>query len=301
MLRQWLDSDYHPNPEALKQASDKVDWERCVPFVMLHLGLLALFWVKWSWIAVAAALFFYVVRMFSITAFYHRYFSHRSFKTSRFMQFVFAVWANTAMQRGALWWASTHRHHHRHSDHHEDVHSPKISGFWWSHIGWITSKKNFPTNYQEVKDFAKYPELVFLNRFDQLVPIMYAGLMYGLGWWLETTYPNLGVEAAQFFVWTVFVSTVVLLHSTLLINSLAHISGRQRYETQDDSRNNLWLALLTLGEGWHNNHHRYPHSAKQGFFWHEIDMTYYGLKVMSWLGLIKDLRPVPKKILTEPS
>ncbi len=298
MLMQWVDSDYHPDIQDPKTIKDKIDWERCVPFVLLHLGLLALIWVQWSWIAVTAAVFFYIVRMFAITAFYHRYFAHRSFKTSRVMQFLFAVWGNTSMQRGVLWWAATHRHHHTHSDTHEDVHSPTLKGFWWSHIGWITSKKNFPTDYKAVKDFAKYPELVFLNRYDQLVPVLYAVAMYGLGAWLEAAYTSSGVTAWQFFVWTVIVSTVVLLHSTLLINSMAHVCGKQRYDTEDDSRNNLWLAILTLGEGWHNNHHRYPHSTRQGFFWYEIDATYYGLKFMSWLGLIKNLRPVPKKLLT---
>jgi len=215
------------------------------------------------------------------------------------MQFIIAVWGNTSMQRGALWWAANHRHHHKHSDTEEDIHSPGIKGFWWSHIGWITCKRNFPTDYSQIKDLAKYPELVFLNRFDQLVPYLYGATMYGIGYLLEVFYPTLGVTASQFFVWTFFVSTVVLLHGTLMINSIAHVWGKQRYKTDDDSRNSLLLAIITLGEGWHNNHHRYPHSTRQGFRWWEIDMTYYGLKLMSWLGLIKDLKRVPKKLINE--
>lgn len=298
MLKHWLDSDYKPiqNP---KELEEKVDWERCIPFIILHLGLILLIWVGWSPTAVVAAVILYFVRMFAITGFYHRYFSHRTFKTNRAVQFLIAVWGNTAMQRGALWWAANHRHHHKHSDTEHDIHSPGVKGFWWSHIGWITCKRNFPTDYSTIKDLSKYPELVFLNRYDQLVPWIYGASMYGIGVLLESFYPSLGVTAGQFFVWTFFVSTVALLHGTLFINSLAHVWGKQRYKTEDDSRNSLLLALITLGEGWHNNHHRYPHSTRQGFRWYEIDLTYYGLKVMAWLGLIRDLKRVPKKLLEE--
>lgn len=299
MFKHWLDSDYNSkDPSLLKE---KVDWERCIPFIILHCGLLLLLWVGWSPTAVIAAIFFYIVRMFAITGFYHRYFSHRTFKTSRAMQFIIAAWGNTAMQRGALWWAANHRHHHQHSDTEEDIHSPGQQGFLWSHIGWITCQKNFPTDYSRIKDLSKYPELVFLNRYDQLVPWLYGVAMYGIGFLLETYIPALEVTAGQFFVWTFFVSTVFLLHGTLMINSMAHVWGRQRYDTEDDSKNSAILALITLGEGWHNNHHRYPHSTRQGFRWWEIDITYYGLKIMSWLGLIKNLKRVPKELLEEHS
>ncbi len=298
MLWHWLDSDYKKveNPKSLEE---KVDWERCIPFIILHLGLVFLIWVGWSSTAVLASIVLYVLRMFAITGFYHRYFSHRTFKTNRVMQFVIAVWGNTAMQRGALWWAANHRHHHKHSDTEEDLHSPGLQGFWWSHIGWITCKRNFPTDYSQIKDLAKFPELVFLNRYDQLVPYLYGVAMFGIGYFLENTYPALGVTAAQFFVWTFFVSTVFLLHGTLMINSMAHVWGKQKYKTNDDSKNSVLLALITLGEGWHNNHHRYPHSTRQGFRWWEIDITFYGLKIMSWLGLINDLRKVPAELIEE--
>lgn len=203
------------------------------------------------------------------------------------------------MQRGPLWWAATHRHHHKHSDHEGDIHSPVVSGFLWSHIGWLTSMKNFPTAYKAIPDLAKFPELVFLNRYDQTVPFAYGFMMLGIGWLLETFLPASGVTIGQFFIWTFFISTTVLLHGTLFINSLAHVWGRRRYETDDDSRNSWLLTLITLGEGWHNNHHRYPHSVRQGFRWWELDLTYYGLKILSSLGLIWDLRPVPKAVLEE--
>jgi stearoyl-CoA desaturase (delta-9 desaturase) len=237
--------------------------------------------------------------MFAITGFYHRYFSHKTFKTSRPVQFIFAVLGNSSMQRGPLWWAANHRHHHKHSDHEEDIHSPVISGFAWSHIGWLTSMKNFPTSYKSIPDLSKFPELVFLNRYDQTVPFAYGLIMLGTGWVLETFFPALGVSMGQFFVWTFFISTTVLLHGTLFINSLAHVWGRRRYNTDDDSRNSWLLTIITLGEGWHNNHHRYPHSVRQGFRWWELDLTYYGLKILSWTGLIWDLRPVPLVVIEE--
>lgn len=296
----WLDSDYRredlPDPSLLPE---KVNWQRTLPFIFLHLGCLAVIWVGFSWPSFAAAVFLYVVRMFAITGFYHRYFSHRTFKTSRTVQFVFAALGNSSMQRGPLWWAATHRHHHKHADHEEDIHSPVISGFLWSHIGWLTSMKNFPTAYKSIPDLSKFPELIFLNRYDQTVPFVYGLLMLGVGWLLEAFFPATGVTMGQFFIWTFFISTTVLLHGTLFINSLAHVWGRRRYETEDDSRNSWLLTLITLGEGWHNNHHRYPHSVRQGFRWWEMDLTYYGLKLLSLLGLIWDLRPVPRAVLEE--
>lgn len=297
---QWLDSDYRrenqPDPSTLPA---KVNWQRTLPFIFLHLGCLAVFWVGISPLPVIASILLYWIRMFAITGFYHRYFSHRTYKTSRAVQFIFAVIGNSSMQRGPLWWAATHRHHHKHSDHEEDVHSPVVSGFWWSHIGWLTSMKNFPTAYRSIPDLSKFPELVFLNRYDQTVPFAFGLLMLGIGYLLEIFFPQTGVTMWQFFVWTFFISTTVLLHGTLCINSMAHVWGKRRYETDDDSRNSWLLTLITLGEGWHNNHHRYPHSVRQGFRWWEMDITYYGLKVMSWFGLIWDLRPVPVAVIEE--
>ncbi len=263
-----------------------VDWVRVIPFVGMHAACLAVIWVGWSWGAVLMALALYLVRMFAITGFYHRYFSHRAFKTSRVTQFAFALVGASAVQRGPLWWAAHHRKHHRHSDTEEDVHSPRHHGFWWSHMGWITSPANFATDLEAVPDLARYPELRFLDRFDILVPVVLAVTLFLVGGW-------------QWLVWGFFVSTVVLFHCTCFINSLAHVLGRRRYQTGDDSRNSLLLALVTLGEGWHNNHHRFPGAARQGFFWWEIDLTYYGLQVLQRLRLVWDLRPVPQRVLEE--
>jgi stearoyl-CoA desaturase (Delta-9 desaturase) len=296
---QWFDSDYGSDDFATARAKpDKVDFGRCCAFIFLHAICLGVLWVGWSWTAAAVAVALYFVRMFAITGFYHRYFSHRSFQTSRFMQFLFAALGSSAIQRGPLWWAAHHRHHHQHSDEEADTHSPRQHGFWWAHMGWITNARNFPTDYSRIKDFAKFPELVFLNRFDALVPLLLGATLYGVGAWLERSYPGLGTSGGQLLIWG-FISTVVLFHCTCFINSLAHVFGRQRFATGDTSRNSLLLALLTLGEGWHNNHHHYMHSTRQGFYWWEIDLTYYGLKALSWTGLIWNLRSVPDEVLEE--
>ena len=300
VIGQWLDSDFRReeliSPESLP---DQMNWERTLPFIFLHLGCLAVFLVGFSWISAASAIFLYLLRMFAITGFYHRYFSHRSFKTSRVVQFFFALLGNSSMQRGPLWWAATHRHHHKHSDEKIDAHSPIHHGFTWSHIGWLTSMKNFPTDYQVIPDLKKFPELVFLNRFDQIVPFVYGLLMISIGAALEIFAPSLNVTMWQFFIWTFFISTTALLHGTLFINSLAHVWGKRRYETKDDSRNSFLLSLITLGEGWHNNHHRWPQSVRQGFRWYEVDMTWYGLWLLARLGIIWDMNPIPEHIQEE--
>lgn len=274
-----------------------ITWTRWLPFLAVHLMCLGVIWVGWSWTAVAVAFAMYVVRMFAVTGFYHRYFSHKTFKTSRPFQFVLAVVGNSAMQRGPLWWAANHRQHHVHSDGEKDIHSPVQHGFWWSHLGWITQPSNFGTDFKTVPDLAKYPELRFLDRFDVLVPTLLGTAMFFLGMGLNRVAPELGTSGPQMLIWGFFISTVVLSHATFSINSLTHMFGWKRYETDDESRNNFWLALLTLGEGWHNNHHHYPTAARQGFFWWEIDLTYYGLLLLEQLGLIWDLKPVPERVL----
>jgi stearoyl-CoA desaturase (delta-9 desaturase) len=295
-LYRWIDSDYFPNgPQAELDKPDVLDWRRAMSFVFIHAGCLAVFLVGWSWTAVWAAVALYFVRMFAVTGIYHRYFSHRTYKTSRAGQLILAVLGNTAVQRGALWWAATHRHHHLHSDDEHDAHSPRQHGFLWSHIGWMTSSRNFPTDYSRIKDLARFPELVFLNRFDLLVPALFGAACWGVGSALHAFRPDLGVTGAQLFIWVFFISTTFLLHGTLFINSLAHVYGSRRYETTDTSRNSFLLALITLGEGWHNNHHHCMTTVRQGFYWYEIDVSFYILKMLSWTGFVWDLRPVPEQ------
>ena len=254
------------------------------PFWIVHaVCLLAVFTgVHLTDLIVAAVL--YAVGMFAVTAGYHRYFSHRTYKTSRAMQFVLAWLAMQTAQKGVLWWAAHHRHHHRHSDDEHDVHSVRHKGFWWAHAGWILSDEWSEPDGRRVRDLSKYPELVWLNRHPMVPPTVLAVAVLALFGWS-------GLIVG--FFW----SLVVLWHATFTINSLSHVFGTQRYETGDDSRNNPWLALLTFGEGWHNNHHHYQASVRQGFRWYEFDLTYYVLRAMSWVGLVWDLKQPPRWVV----
>jgi stearoyl-CoA desaturase (Delta-9 desaturase) len=292
-LARWFDSGGGDVPGLADGVADRVDWLRTLPFMLVHLACLAVFVVGASPVALLAGLAAYLVRMFAITGFYHRYFSHRSFKTSRASQFVFGVLGAAAVQRGPVWWAAHHRHHHANSDDVSDLHSPHQHGFWRAHLGWFLTIKGFAPDFRLVKDLRRFPELRWLDRFDIAIPVLLAALMFALGITLHHRAPQLHTSGSQMLVWGFFVSTVVCWHATYTINSLSHVIGRQRYRTGDTSRNNWLLAILTLGEGWHNNHHHYPSSARQGFYWWEYDLTYYVLKLMSWLGLIWDLKTVP--------
>ena len=299
-LRRWFDS-YTDSATEQDSHAHRIDWLRTIPFIALHLAALLVFVVGWSPVALIIAVALYALRMFAITGFYHRYFSHKAFRTSRIIQFIFAAIGASAAQRGPLWWAAHHRMHHVNSDTPNDEHSPRRHGFIWSHMGWFLSRRNFATRLNKVPDFARFPELRFLDRYDILMPALLAASLYGLGELLSLHWPQLGTSGVQLLVWGFVISTLVLYHVTFTINSLAHRIGHRRYETRDDSRNNLLLALLTFGEGWHNNHHFYPGSARQGFAWWEIDITYYLLRAMQAVGLIHDLRPVPLRVLAQRS
>jgi stearoyl-CoA desaturase (Delta-9 desaturase) len=263
---------------------DAIHWSHSLPFFAVHAAAFAtpfLAPVEGRYIALAVGL--YLLRMFGVTAGYHRYFSHRAFRTSRAFQLALALLGASAVQKGPLWWAAHHRDHHRYSDGPEDVHSPLERGFWWSHVGWILARRYDATRLERVKDLAAYPELRVLDRWHLAVPIALGGALFLAG----------GLPA---FLWGFCVSTVLLWHGTFAINSLAHVFGRRRYETGDGSRNSLVLALLTLGEGWHNNHHFYPSTAHQGFFWWEIDVSFYALRLLSAIGVVRDLRMAPDRV-----
>jgi len=291
----WFDS-WAGAQDIPADAPQKIDWMRCIPFLSVHVACFAVIWVGWSWFAVGWAVALYALRMLAITGFYHRYFSHKSFKTSRAFQFVLAVAGNSSAQRGPLWWAGHHRHHHQQSDQPDDVHSPKHHGFLWSHVGWIMSRPNFRTRLELVPDLARFKELRFLDRFDVLVPAVLVGLSCALGAALDAWAPSLGVTALQLGIWTL-ISTVVLFHGTFTINSLSHLYGSRRYETPDTSRNNPLLAVITMGEGWHNNHHHSPRSARSGLAPYEFDPTWWMLLALEKLGLIWDLHPVPAHVM----
>jgi stearoyl-CoA desaturase (delta-9 desaturase) len=272
----------------------QIDWLRIIPFILLHVSCLAVFFVGFSWFAVAVMFGFYLLRMFAITAFYHRYFSHKAFKTSRAVQFIFALIGTMSTQNGPLWWAAHHRNHHRHADKPGDLHSPR-DGFWYSHMGWFLNKQNYATQEHLVKDWIRYPELRWLDRHSVLVSVLTAASFWLAGSVLAYTTPSLGTNGLQLFVWGFLISTILLTHVTLTINSFAHRFGFRTYPTQDDSRNNWFLAIITLGEGWHNNHHFCPASVRQGFVWWQVDLTFYVLRMMAAVGLVWDLVPIPKK------
>jgi len=290
----WFDNSAKEYSEAEKASRYEVDWIRLIPYVSMHLVCIAVIWVGWSPIAIAVAAALYAFHMFAVTAFYHRYFSHRTYRTSRVAQFLFAVAGSSCVQRGPIWWAARHRHHHRHSDEEDDVHSPIRHGLYWSHFGWITSKCAFDYDPKAVPDLMKFAELRFLNRFDNIVPLIQGFLIYGLGVWLQSRGWN--TTGWQLLIWGGFISIVISSHATFTINSLTHMWGKKRYRSSDESRNSLLLALLTFGEGWHNNHHHFPGAVRQGFFWWEIDLTYYALWVMSKLGIIWDLNALPERV-----
>ena len=270
-------------PSLTRTPEERVNWVSSIPFFLVHVACFAVVLTGISTTALILLPIMFLSRSFFVTAAYHRYFSHKSYKLNRFWQFVFAFQAEASAQKGVLWWASNHRHHHRYSDTDIDIHSPR-KGFWWSHVGWILSDKYKDTDLTAIKDFAAYPELVWLDKHEGMPPWIYGIAAFAIGGWS-------GLVVG--FVW----STVLLWHSTFLVNSAAHVFGRRRYETTDTSRNSMLIALVTGGEGWHNNHHHYQASARQGFFWWEIDMTYYVLKAMSWVGIVKDLKLPPTRVL----
>lgn len=262
----------------------------------MHLGCLGVFWTGGSLIAIGLAIAFYLIRAFGLTAFYHRYFAHRTFRTSRWFQFVGATAGCLALQKGPLWWAAHHREHHRRSDREGDVHSPHVSGILWSHLGWFLTTRNGPLQSTFVRDWLKFRELRVLDRFAPYVAMGYGAILYFVGEGLNAVWPGLNTNGLQLVVWCFFLSTVALYHATYSVNSLAHLIGTRRFATADRSRNNFVIALLTLGEGWHNNHHHYPSAARQGFYWWEIDVTYYALLTLERLGLIWNIRAVPEHV-----
>lgn len=286
-----------PRDAGVESPWNRFDWLQFSIFILMHFACLAVFWVGWSPVAVVTAICVYVVQAIGVTAFYHRYFSHRAFKTSRAVQFLGAVMGNLSMQRGVLWWASKHRHHHQHADTDDDVHSPQDHGFMWAHMIWFMERKHCGMDAQVVHDFARFPELRFLDRHPFMVPTLLAAFMFLTGYILARFAPQLGTSGMQMLVWGWLIATMVMNHATFCVNSVTHVFGSRRFETPDTSRNNLWVALATFGEGWHNNHHRYPGSARQGFYWWEIDVTWYLLCCLSWMGLVWDLRQVPEHIM----
>ncbi len=279
-----MSSETDVRSESDEVEHDDIMYPSAIPFVLIHLGCFAAIWTGITLEAIVLCIGLYWLRIFAIGAGYHRYFSHRAYSTSRAFQFVLAVMSQSTAQKSVLWWAAKHRHHHLHSDTAEDVHSPRHKGFIYSHVGWIFSRKHDKADLTKVADLARYPELMWLHKYEVVPAVVLAVLCFLVAGW-----PGLVVG----FLW----STVLVYHGTFCINSLAHVRGSKRYVTGDDSRNNLLLAIFTMGEGWHNNHHAYQGSVRQGFKWWELDPTYYLLRALSWTGLVWDLKTPPEQVL----
>jgi stearoyl-CoA desaturase (Delta-9 desaturase) len=271
------------NPHRAEPHNDII-YPSAVPFVLVHLACFAVIWTGVTWQALALGVALYWLRIFGIGAGYHRYFSHRAFATGRAFQFVLAVLSQSTAQKSVLWWAAKHRHHHLHSDTEDDVHSPRQRGFLYSHMGWVFARRHDTFDAVKVEDLMRYPELRWLHRHERLPALGLAVLCYLIAGWSG-------------LVVGFFCSTVLVYHATFCINSLAHVAGRKRYVTGDDSRNNWLLALFTMGEGWHNNHHAFQASVRQGFRWWEFDPTFYALKLLSWIGLVWNLKRPPQALL----
>jgi stearoyl-CoA desaturase (Delta-9 desaturase) len=278
------------------EAEHRWDYLTMAQFASLHVGCLLVFWAGVSWVAIAACLTFYCVRIFAMSAGYHRYFAHRSYKTSRAFQFLLALLGVMSYQKGPLWWAAHHRYHHLHADREDDIHSPSQHGFWWAHCGWIFSLAYRETNMKLVSNFKRYPELRWLDNFYPVPSIVAATAIFLFGVKLDQLAPNLHTSGLQMLTWGFFISTVLVHHAIFSANSIGHTFGTRRFHSHDDSRNNLFVALLTFGDGWHNNHHYYGSSARHGFYWWEIDLTHYILRGLSRIGIVWDLHTPPERI-----
>ncbi len=279
-----LQQESRTRVDAPGEEHDDIIYPSAIPFLLVHAACFAAIWTGVTWTAVAICIALYWLRIFGIGAGYHRYFSHRAYSASRAFQFILAVLSQSTAQKSVLWWTAKHRHHHLHSDTEHDIHSPRHKGFIYSHMGWIFSRKHDRADLSRVADLARYPELMWLHKYELVPAAVLAVICFLIGGWS-------GLVVG--FFW----STVLVYHATFCINSLAHVRGRKRYVTGDDSRNNWLLALFTMGEGWHNNHHACQSSVRQGFRWWEIDCTFYLLKLLSFVGVVWDLKSPSPAVL----
>ena len=270
-----------------------------LPFISVHIGAIFALTISPSPFALFMVFLMYFIRMFGITAGFHRFFSHKTFKTSRAFQFILAYLATCSAQMGPIWWASHHRHHHKYTDEIEDPHTPTLKGFFWAHVGWIMSPANVPTKEEYVGDLKRFPELKFLDKYHYIAPLSMAMILFGLGEYMALYYSQYNTNGMELLMWGFFVSTVILYHATFTVNSVCHVFGYRSYDTKDGSVNNWLIAILTLGEGWHNNHHAFPNSERQGHQWYQIDICHYILWCLSKLGIVWDIRGVPEDSVIE--
>lgn len=258
-------------------------------FWIVQASALLVFAVPFSAGLVALWAMSHFLRAIGLTLAFHRYFAHRAFKMNRAVQFVWAFIGTAAMQKGPLWWAGHHVNHHKYADREGDPHSPMVSGIYYAHIGWFlndTKHDMLESTNPVVRDFSKFPEIRFLDTYFFVPPLLLALAMYALG-------------GFPWLVWGFCFPTVTLAHATFAINTVNHLFGSRRFDTIDESRNNAFTAFFAVGEGWHNNHHRYQRAARNGFYWWEFDPTWYVIRTMQLLGLAWDVQPVPPRIYAE--
>lgn len=254
------------------------------PLILVHLALVAVLFVPVTVVGLVVLVIATRVTALGITVGFHRYLSHHAFKTSRWFQFVLAAAGCTALQKGPLWWVVHHRQHHTHSDTEGDVHSPVVHGFWYGHCGWLFASDLLRRDHTTVRDLSRYPELVWLDRLWMLPGLLLAAACYLAGGWSAV-------------VWGYCLSTVLIFQITFAVNSVGHRWGRQRFDTGEGSRNNWALGILAMGDGWHNNHHRAPTSARHGMAWYEFDMSYQVIRLLRRVGLVWDVRQPPAAVL----
>lgn len=292
-------ADLHPERTQPQRTPSRLPrWaimvRRYSPFASIHLAIISIFFVQFSWGLLWATAFTYAFLMVGMSGWMHRYFSHRTFRTSRAFQFIMAFWAGCAAQRGTLWWAAHHRRHHAFAETVDDPHSPIMLSFWRSHMAWIFEDAHQPSNYKWVRDLARYPELRFLDTWYWTPPIVFWSCFALFGaWWGGHNGMGAWSGAVAMMAWGPVLGTILAYHATFCINSVTHLWGTRRYDTGDDSRNVSWLSYINFGEGWHNNHHYYPHSANLGFHWWQFDPTYYLILLAEKVGLVWDVKKAP--------
>jgi len=260
-----------------------------------HIACFAFIYTGVSFVAVMTAFAMYVIRGIGVTGGYHRLLAHRAFKTSRFVQFLFALAGSLAVQGGPIWWVSHHRSHHRDTDTDEDIHSPVTRGMWKAHMGWMITDEAFNENGANSRDLHKFAELKFLQRYYVWLVVLEMIGLFGFGSIWAWVFPESGTSGLQMLVWGFFISTVFTWHVTFMVNSVCHRYGSQPYDTKDASTNNFFVGVLGFGEGWHNNHHYYPNSARHGLRWWQLDTTWWLIRLLQVLGIVSEPK-LPKEL-----
>lgn len=256
------------------------NWTNIIAFGLFHLGAIAALFV-FTWPALAIALFLYwMCTGLGISMGYHRLHTHRSYQVPVALEYFFAVCGTLTLEGGPIFWVSTHRIHHQKSDLPGDPHSPRDGG-WWAHMGWLLVGKS---KHSDTRLMAQYaPDLtrdrfyVWLDRYHWVPLIVMGVVLFGMG-------------GVPFVLWGIFLRVVIGLHVTWMVNSVTHMWGSRRFNTRDDSRNNWWLALISSGEGWHNNHHAHPTSARHGLAWYEFDLSWIQIQILQYFGIAKSVR-----------